>query len=133
MFQGFWPFHNFRIVIPGSKIPEWFSHQSMGPEVNIKLHYSHLCNDFMGIALCAVFSSDGITSKSIWCSFKVNGKEIDTVVRGEETTTIASDHILLYYRDHKNLKDEFSKSLVEYDANGFCQISIRFEIYGSET
>uniref|UniRef100_A0A2N9IVR2 TIR domain-containing protein n=1 Tax=Fagus sylvatica TaxID=28930 RepID=A0A2N9IVR2_FAGSY len=43
-----------QIVIPGSEIPEWFSHQSMGPEVNIKLHYSDLCNDVMGIALCAV-------------------------------------------------------------------------------
>ena len=45
------------IVIPGSEIPEWFSHQSMGPEVNIKLHYSHLCsNDFMEslFALCFV-------------------------------------------------------------------------------
>uniref|UniRef100_A0A2N9ICL5 NB-ARC domain-containing protein n=1 Tax=Fagus sylvatica TaxID=28930 RepID=A0A2N9ICL5_FAGSY len=29
---------------------------------------------------------------------------------------------------HQNLEDEFSKSLVEYDANGFCQIGIRFEI-----
>uniref|UniRef100_A0A2N9GGH9 NB-ARC domain-containing protein n=1 Tax=Fagus sylvatica TaxID=28930 RepID=A0A2N9GGH9_FAGSY len=47
------------IVIPGSEIPEWFSHQSMGPEIS----------------------------------------EI-----------------------------RFSKSLVEYDANGFCQIGIRFEI-----
>uniref|UniRef100_A0A2N9G1W6 ADP-ribosyl cyclase/cyclic ADP-ribose hydrolase n=1 Tax=Fagus sylvatica TaxID=28930 RepID=A0A2N9G1W6_FAGSY len=115
------------IVIPGSEIPEWFSHQSMGPEVNIKLHYSHLCNDFMGIALCAVFGSDGTPHININCIFIVNGNEIGSPVLQVKITTIASDHILLSYRSTTYLKDRFSKSLVEYDANGFCQIGIRFE------
>jgi hypothetical protein len=45
-----------------------------------------------------------------------------------DITNIASDHILLSYISTKYLGDKFSKSLVEYDANGFCQIGIRFEI-----
>ena len=63
MFQGLDRQH-LEIFIPGSEIPEWFSHQSMGPEVNIKLHYSHLCgNDVMGIAVCAVFGSEVVLLK----------------------------------------------------------------------
>jgi hypothetical protein len=117
-----------RIVIPGSEIPEWFSHQSMGPEVNIKLHYSHLCNEVMGIAVCAVVCSDATSHKGIKWNFIVNGNEIPIPKPGVDIATIASDHILLSYSSTIGLEEEFSKSLVEYDANGFCQIGIRFEI-----
>jgi hypothetical protein len=110
------------IVIPGSEIPEWFSHLSMGPEVNIKLHYSHLCNDFMGIAFCAVTSS----KKHFSWSFIVNGKEIHR--GGCSMGTIESDHIFLACCSTRALGDRFSKSLVENDANGFCQIGIRFQM-----
>jgi hypothetical protein len=100
----------------------------MGLEVNIKLHYCHFCgNDVMGFAVCAVFCSDGISYKDInWC-FIVNGKEI-VIGSRVDITTIASDHILLSYSSTTDLGDEFLKSLVEYDANGFCQIGIRFQI-----
>jgi hypothetical protein len=121
MFQGF---GRPQIVIPGSEIPEWFSHQSMGPEVNIKLHYSHLCNDFMGIAFCAVTSSE----KTISWRFIVNGKEIYRSLCKMDIITIASDHILLACYSTGDFRDRFSKSLVENDANGFCQIGIRFQI-----
>jgi hypothetical protein len=96
----------------------------MEPEVNIKLHYSHLCNDFMGIAFCAVTSSE----ETISWSFIVNGKEIYDSSCGMDIITIASDHILLACRSTRDLGDGFSKSLVENDANGFCQIGIRFEL-----
>jgi hypothetical protein len=105
----------------------------MGPQVNIKLHYSHLCNDFMGIALCAVFCSDATPYKGINWSLIVNGNEIRMPESGVDITTIASDHILLSYCSTTYLGDRFSKSLVEYDANGFCEIGIRFEIdYGDK-
>uniref|UniRef100_A0A2N9GZI3 C-JID domain-containing protein n=1 Tax=Fagus sylvatica TaxID=28930 RepID=A0A2N9GZI3_FAGSY len=96
----------------------------MGPEVNIKLHYSHLCNDFMGIALCAVLCSNGTPCKDIRWIFIANGKEIRNPRVG--TNIIASDHILISYSSTIDLGDEFSQSLVEYDANGFCHIGIRF-------
>uniref|UniRef100_A0A2N9IC15 TIR domain-containing protein n=1 Tax=Fagus sylvatica TaxID=28930 RepID=A0A2N9IC15_FAGSY len=37
-----YPRTRYDIVIPGSEIPEWFSHQSLGDELNIKEPYSHL-------------------------------------------------------------------------------------------
>ena len=134
MFQGL--DHHFppypQIVIPGSEIPEWFSHQSMGPEVNIKLHYSDLCNDVMGIALCAVVCSDATSYKYINWRFIVNGNEINCPLSGVSITTIALDHILLSYSSTIDLGGEFSESLLKYDANGFCQIGIRFETYCRE-
>uniref|UniRef100_A0A2N9GFS7 C-JID domain-containing protein n=1 Tax=Fagus sylvatica TaxID=28930 RepID=A0A2N9GFS7_FAGSY len=126
-------FQKLVIVIPGSEIPEWFSHQSMGPEVNIKLHYSHLCNDFMGIALCAVFGCATFKKFINW-RFIVNGKEIsspDLPDPRANFTTIVSDHILLSYSSTTDLNVRFSKSLVEDDANGLCQIGIRFKIGAS--
>jgi hypothetical protein len=139
MFQGL-DYHISRypkIVIPGSEIPEWFSHQSMGPEVNIKLHYSDFCNDVMGIALCAVvcfdaactvFSSDAAYNCIEW-RFIANGKEIHFDEDKAYISTVTSDHILLSYSSTTDPGGKFSKSLVEYDANGFCQIGIRFETY----
>ena len=48
MFQGLspqFPRTRYDIVIRGTEIPEWFSHQSLGAELNIKEPYSHLCNE----------------------------------------------------------------------------------------
>uniref|UniRef100_A0A2N9GPK6 Disease resistance protein Roq1-like winged-helix domain-containing protein n=1 Tax=Fagus sylvatica TaxID=28930 RepID=A0A2N9GPK6_FAGSY len=77
------------VILPGSEIPEWFSHQ-------------------------------------------INGKEI-VIGSRVDITTIASDHILLSYSSTTDLEDEYAKSLVEYDANGFCQIGIRFQISKHDT
>ena len=46
MFQSY----EIELLIPGSEIPKWFSHQSEGTSLNLKGP-----SDFMGIALCAVF------------------------------------------------------------------------------
>ena len=54
------------MVIPGSVIPKWFIHQSIGAEVNIKEHSSHLCDEWIGIVVCIVFSSVFIPSPTFW-------------------------------------------------------------------
>ena len=61
-----------KIVIPGSKISEWFSHQGMGVEVNIKQH-SHLYNECMGIAVCVVFCFNYVTHQ-LYFTLTASGK-----------------------------------------------------------
>ena len=39
----------YAVVFPRSEIPEWFSHQCTGDEVNIREPFSHLCNDWIEI------------------------------------------------------------------------------------
>ena len=73
--------------IPGSVIPKWFSQQKVGDSVNLQLP-SHLCNQFMGIAVCVIFvfcqhyPHDQLRSiddygyyratHRLWCSVKAN-------------------------------------------------------------
>jgi hypothetical protein len=73
----------YEIVISGSEIPEWFSHQSLGVEVNIKEPYSHLCNELIGIAVCVVFCSqeqeqeyNPFYARGIGCFLIANGKKV---------------------------------------------------------
>ncbi|KAH9727027.1 Disease resistance-like protein DSC1 [Citrus sinensis] len=42
------------IIMPGSKIPEWFSNQSSGSEITLQLPH-HCCQNLIGFALSAVF------------------------------------------------------------------------------
>uniref|UniRef100_A0A2N9GFP6 Disease resistance R13L4/SHOC-2-like LRR domain-containing protein n=1 Tax=Fagus sylvatica TaxID=28930 RepID=A0A2N9GFP6_FAGSY len=68
----------------------------------------------------------GLAIKVWGLNFIVNGKEIHR--GGCSMDTIESDHIFLACCSTRALGDRFSKSLVENDANGFCQIGIRFQI-----
>ncbi|CAL9020160.1 unnamed protein product [Prunus brigantina] len=45
---------HFEILIPGRKIPEWFSNQSLGDSLTVEPPLDS-CTTWMGIALCAVF------------------------------------------------------------------------------
>ena len=62
---------------------EWFSHQCIGDEVNIMEPFSHLCNDWIGIAVCVVFCSlprHQIQSDyPVSCRLTVNGKVFNSV------------------------------------------------------
>ena len=49
MFQGAYLGYEY-FLIPGSEIPKWFSHQSVGTSLNLQGPL-----DFMGIVVCVVF------------------------------------------------------------------------------
>ncbi|XP_075654034.1 disease resistance protein Roq1-like isoform X2 [Castanea sativa] len=70
------------IILPGSVIPKWFSHQSVGAEVTITIPSCYLCDELMGIAVCVVFCSlphHQIDEKiSLQCLLMVNGKEMSS-------------------------------------------------------
>ncbi|XP_075648064.1 TMV resistance protein N-like [Castanea sativa] len=117
----------YNIVIPGSEIPEWFSHQSMGNEVKIKLP-SHLCKN-VGIAICVVFCTDDF-APFLRYSLIANGKRI-FIGDHQSFDYLSSDHLWLVYVTPQFFDEESNKLLWEGDVNGFSQIRIKIETYYS--
>ena len=117
------------MVFPGSEIPEWFSHQCMGDEVNIMEPFSHLLNDWIGIAVCVVFcpwSHHQIHGDPVGCDLSANGKEFSfTLCIGNMVAL--SEHIWLFYflPQYLEKEEEDMKLLWEYDTNGFRKIGIK--------
>ncbi|XP_075648047.1 TMV resistance protein N-like [Castanea sativa] len=123
------PYHYYPyvIVIPGSEIPEWFSHQSMGNEVKIK-QPSHLCKN-VGIAICVVFCTiddphQVIPDLSYYLI--ANGKTIP-IDNYLSIVKLSSDHVSLAYVVPQFFDEESNKLLWEGDVNGFSQIRIQIE------
>ncbi|XP_075648850.1 TMV resistance protein N-like [Castanea sativa] len=117
------------VVFPGSEIPEWFSHQCMGNEVNIMEPFSHLCNDWIGIAICVVFCTlphQKIDECTVYFLLRANGKGMDDYP-GVGKMVSLSDHIWLCYLlpQYNCFLEEERKSLWECDANGFREIGIK--------
>ncbi|GMY07828.1 TMV resistance protein N-like [Fagus crenata] len=125
--------YRYDLVIPGSEIPEWFTHQSMGDEANIK-EPSNLCNEWMGIAACVVFRlppSHQINNQygvlSFWLTS--NGKRLPA--QGIITIPyFLSDHLSLLYLSPSFYEKNDIKLLWECDSNGFSQIGIRIKTEG---
>ena len=140
MFQGLSSIYHdnlYEIFFPGSEIPEWFSHQCMGVEVNIMEPFSHRCNEWMGIVVCVVFClrprHQIYNEKVISCNLTVNGNEW-TFILGINEIVGLSYHIWLNYctcpPPHIYLKKE-KRSLWECNANGFHEIGIKIPKSGS--
>ncbi|ONI21319.1 hypothetical protein PRUPE_2G059000 [Prunus persica] len=91
-----YPGDRFEIVIPGSKIPWWFSRQRVGSSVSILVTPKWCDNKWMGYALCAVFE----VFSSGWelsCVLEVNGKkEYPAPVLLTDVQPV-SDHLWLFY------------------------------------
>ena len=133
MFQD----HRYEIIFPGSKIPEWFSHQCMGDEVTIMEPFSHLCNDWIGIAICLLFCPlphKQFYNLPVSFSLIVNGKLKPLSLNIFNNMVALSNHIWLWYflpqKFEKSIGGEaFIKSFWECDANGFREIGIKIN-YG---
>ncbi|XP_065638620.1 disease resistance-like protein DSC1 [Quercus suber] len=118
--SGMLPRYAYDIVIPGSEIPKWFTHQSIGAELSIPEQNDE--NECMGIAICYVFCClpHHQVHKEycrISCWLIVNGTQVDTTPSFKEIVPL-SDHIWLLY---------LPKSLCECDANVPYQIDIIIE------
>nr|XP_023891876.1 disease resistance protein TAO1-like [Quercus suber] len=117
------------MIIPGSVIPKWFRHLSMGAEVNIKKPSSYLCsNEWLGIAICAVFCSLPHLQKghcSLFCQLIVNGNKLNSSPQIELEVGSSENVWLLYLLNQYYNELEDIKLLKECDANEFNQIGIK--------
>ncbi|KAL4625120.1 hypothetical protein ACB092_05G001200 [Castanea dentata] len=120
------------MIISGSVIPKWFIHQSIGAEVNIKEPSSHLCDDWMGTAVCVAFSS--LCIFKLTCQFIANGKVMSSTVGPPGSNVdLSSDHIWLFYLLPQYYNEKDIKLLNECEANELTQIGIKIETNGSST
>ncbi|KAM5551801.1 hypothetical protein ABKV19_026582 [Rosa sericea] len=108
----------FQIVIPGSNIPEWFSHQSVGCSVSVSLPAHWNNSRVLGFSLCAVFvlhehhQVDKLyidefktfnATHHLVCCLKLDGRELEVYGRqpafrfSEEFCKVKSDHLWLLY------------------------------------
>ncbi|XP_075667784.1 TMV resistance protein N-like [Castanea sativa] len=118
------------MIISGIVIPKWFIHQSIGAEVNIKEPSSHLCDDWMGIAVCVAFSS--LCNIEVTCQFIANGEVMSSVADFLFTyADLFSDHIWLCYLLPQYYNEKDIKLLNECEANELSQIGIKIEINDS--
>ena len=123
-----YPYKKTEIVIPGSEILKWFSHRSKGTNVNIE-QPSHLCNQWMGIAICVVFCSCD-TYPTLECFLTANGKRMS--IGDCPSYKNISDHLWLVYVTPRFFNKKSKKILWEGDANGFSQIGIKIQTSGTK-
>ena len=121
------------MIIAGSVIPKWFIHQSIGDEVNIEEPSSHLCDDWMGIAICVAFSSDilSLSHLVIDCQLIARGKVMSNLITTNYQIVGLSDNIWLCYLLPQYYEKEEIKLLNECEANELSQIGIKIEILDS--
>jgi hypothetical protein len=133
MFQGYM---RCGLIIPGSEIPKWFSHQSVGASLNLQVPLEGCNNNnWEGIVVCPVFvlrqHNPFVEDINLRCRFKSNGNQFESVgiVFSKDFGKIESYHLWITYYPSSTLEFEFKSSkqeLSQRDANGFNQIEIEF-------
>ena len=126
----------FDVVIPGSEVPNWFRHQSVGASINLELP-SYLCKPFRGIALCAVFGPHQHRPPNhlsydlfLTCYFKANGNDINAIPCLnflEQFDMIESDHRWFMYLLPNYFKLYFPKEFLQIADGSSCQFEIEFK------
>ncbi|KAL6126009.1 hypothetical protein ACLB2K_074060 [Fragaria x ananassa] len=134
--------HSFNIVTPGSEIPEWFTNQTAGDSLVVKLPCKPSRNNSVGFALCVVFEAEenrasieldhsgGSHACGIKCLSKVQGSlSTSLLVKGlfhHKVGQVLSDHLWLLYASFKDYdprnywKGRFYE--IEFSFKTFCSM-----------
>ena len=143
IFQGHQDDTGYRVAIPGSEIPKWFSHQNVGDSVNLQVPSDLLGNKLLGIAACVVFvfrkhhpiyqlhiqdNRDIIGTHYLWCS--VGGSRLAGHILFEKYGMTELYKLLIEYFPSTYLEAAWKEILNKVDPNGFSQIEVKFEPFG---
>ena len=129
----------FNVVFPGSEIPKWFKHQSVGNVVNAQVTHpnknvniqvpSRSSNKWIGIALCIVFSCPYyISDNYLRCRILINKHEgsdfwVGICARSDGSK---SRHLWMSYIPSQMFNENDRAVLSQIDENGFIQMEVRF-------
>ena len=131
-------FGYFNIVIPGSEIPTWFSHQSVGNIVKAQVTHpnknlqSVLSNKWIGLAVCTELSCPNIYLSNnghfLTCRVFINNYEGSSfyVAISTRLVQIKSSHLWMSYRPSQMFTKNNRAVLSRINENGFIQMEVRF-------
>ena len=119
----------FRTLIPGSGIPEWFSHQKEGAVVCVETSPNWNNSNFLGFAVCAVLGLKDVMHY-LSCSIEENrrtggyilGRMFDFIPLNFEDGLIKSNHIWLAYAPASSCENWYHVSCLK----------ISFRVYGDQ-
>ena len=126
---------SYTVLISGSEIPKWFSHQNVGGSVNLQVPSDLLGNKLMGIVVCAVFvfrkhhpfQDYGNMGGTHGLTCFVRGADGHPGISlSEEFGKIESYQLWLIYFPSTYFGAEWNEILNKVDANGFSQIEVNF-------
>ncbi|XP_030937948.1 TMV resistance protein N-like isoform X2 [Quercus lobata] len=131
-------FGYFNIVIPGSEIPTWFSHQSVGNIVKAQVTHpnknlqSVLSNKWIGLAVCTELSCPNIYLSNnghfLTCRVFINNYEGSSfyVAISTRLVQIKSSHLWMSYRPSQMFTKNNRAVLSRINENGFIKMEVKF-------
>ncbi|XP_030967972.1 TMV resistance protein N-like isoform X2 [Quercus lobata] len=126
---------SFDVFLPGSEVPNWFRHHSVGALINLELP-SYLFEQIRGIALCAIFRHHqhrGYDSYELTCRIKANGRDFTSFFPARvsgEFNTVESDHCWFIYLFPRSIEFFLGAELPEIADGSSCQVGIEFILEG---
>ncbi|KDP25807.1 hypothetical protein JCGZ_22529 [Jatropha curcas] len=130
------PKPGFDIVVPGSSVPKWFSHQSSGDSLT-RIELPPICSDskWMGFALCTIFIIEDridpdLLDLDLGCSIKIKGHtwrhqlEVGFLNSMEQ---FGSDQLWLFYLSRHEFLDIDWHETTKIS----CHVEVMFTVHGT--
>ncbi|KAK2639905.1 hypothetical protein Ddye_027700 [Dipteronia dyeriana] len=128
------PSKSFSIHLPGNKIPEWFSYQSLESSINIRVLRNDLVNrKFIGFEICAGLRFEKYTPY-VYCDFETYhdhikiGNSDRNYLTNRPTYVIGSEPVLLGYCSFSSFYYSFpNPKKLPISGSDYLDISIEFK------